>query len=118
MTRWACEEAGEDAIDEVSIAGAVALITYFKSHAKLVYAYLQSTEGERRIDRVARWIRRHGRKTTPRDICTYKVGRCKTQQEAEGLLRTLVAEGYGFLSEEVPAGGGHIHKIFRIHDNV
>ena len=43
LLRAACGEAEPDHVDEVSVAGAWALVDYFKAHARRVYQRLKTT---------------------------------------------------------------------------
>jgi hypothetical protein len=114
MTRLACGEAQGEAIDDTSVLRAAALIDYFKSHARLVYAQLHASPEAKRLEAARHWMSRHGGEATLRDLYRYKVAGCTTPQDAETLLEALVSHGYGSVVEEAPPSGGHHRKVFRL----
>jgi len=93
--RVVCGEADDEAVDDISLAGAWALIEYFKSHARRVYRQLQHDRSDQLAEAVERWIRTHGGRCTPRDLQRAKVAGIKRASEAEKLLKDLADRGRG-----------------------
>lgn len=98
--RYVAGEAEGEAIDEVSALGAAALVDYFKSHARKVYARLYVTKEDKQAELALRWIRKQGGKVTAREVLRYKVAGVKTKSEAENLLKDLEERGHGTLEEK------------------
>lgn len=98
MARWACGEAGDSEVDDVSVAAAIALVEYFKSHARRVYASLRRNS-DRRVDGALAWLRRHGGQASPRDVQRDGVAGVKNAREALALLKELADQGYGVLEQ-------------------
>jgi hypothetical protein len=107
LARFVCQETKHTTVDDISVFGAAALIDYFKNHARLVYAQLQASPEEKRLDAARQWIARHGGEVTLRDLYRHKVAGCKTPTDAEHLLDLLVGHGYGTRTDEMPPTGGH-----------
>jgi hypothetical protein len=100
LLRRACNEATSDQVDEISVNGAVALVDYFKSHARRVYAHLRCTPEDKRVDAAVAWIRAHGGTATAREMQMHKVAGVKSSTEAKALLRTLEDRGFGRVEEK------------------
>jgi hypothetical protein len=115
LTRLVCGEVQHEAIDDISVFSAAAMVDYCKSHARIVYAQLHASPEDKRVDAARQWIGRHGGEATVRDLYTYKVAGCATTHDAEALVELLVSQGYGTLTDEVPPTGGHRRKVFRVH---
>lgn len=98
MARWACGEAGCSEVDDVSVSAAIALVEYFKSHARRVYASLRRNS-DKRVDGALAWLRRHGGQASPRDIQRDGVAGVKNAKEALALLKELANQGYGVLEQ-------------------
>jgi len=99
LCRLVCGEAPLEAVDKVSVLGAVALVHYFKSHARRVYARLQATPEDQQVARALAWIVRQGGQVTARALLRHHVGGVKTTSEAIQLLHTLEERGYGTVQE-------------------
>lgn len=96
ICRLFCRETQHDDIDEISIAGAVKLITYFKTHARRVYAHLYTPLEERQIAALLAWIRRHKTcSVTAREVLRSGVAGIKKSDDAKHLLVKLEEHGYG-----------------------
>lgn len=93
--RVVCGEADDEAVDAISLAGAWALIEYFKSHARRVYRQLQHDRSHQLAEAAERWIRAHGGRCTPRDLQRANVAGIKRASEAAKLLRDLADRGRG-----------------------
>ena len=115
LTRLVCDEVQQEDIDDISVLSAAALVDYFKSHARIVYAQLHASPEDKRTKAARQWIVRHGGEATVRDLYRYKVAGCTTHKDAEALLELLAGAGYGTLADEVPPTGGHRRKVFRVH---
>ena len=98
-----------------SMQAAMMLIAYFKSHATHVYQRLGASPDEQRLERAAAWIARHGRQAAPRALYTNNVADCKTLKDAQALIQTLIAHGYGIFQERPREKGGHPAKLFVLH---
>jgi hypothetical protein len=99
LCRYACHEAQGEDVDELSMLGSSALIYYFKSHARRVYASLRLTPEDKRVEQALRWIETHGRTASARDLQRGHVAGVKASTEAQRLLRILVDRGYGTITE-------------------
>jgi hypothetical protein len=97
--RFAAGEAGGEEVDAVSVLGAAALIDYFKSHARRVYACLRTTEEDKQVAQAVAWIRRQGGQVTARDLLRARVAGCRSRDDAQHLLRELENRGYGTREE-------------------
>ena len=75
--RLAAQEAESEQVDEQSVAGSWALIHYFKSHARRVYARLRATPEDMRITNAINWIRKQGGKVKARDFLNHHVAGVK-----------------------------------------
>ena len=95
MCRFASGEVASEEVDEYSMTGAAALIDYFKSHAKKVYARLKASPEDKRMIGAIEWIKRQGGKVTARDVRMYKVAGVKNSDEAKELLHELEKRGAG-----------------------
>lgn len=99
MARWACGEASDNEVDDVSVAAAIALVEYFKSHARRVYASLRGSSKDKRVDGALAWLRRRGGQASPRDVQRDGVAGVKNAKEALALLKELADQGYGVLEQ-------------------
>ena len=101
LCRCAARESQSEEIDEESMAGAWALIHYFKSHARRVYARLRTTRGDERAEHALAWIGKQAtQQATARDLLRHHVAGLKTASEARALLQDLVDRGYGTLTTQ------------------
>src|SRR5262249_23064390 len=85
---------GEE-IAAIDIEGAVKFVTWAKSHARRVYAYLGNTPADHRALDAIVWIERHGGSVTVRDFLRHKVAGVKRATQARAFLRDLNDRGYG-----------------------
>ena len=99
LARWVCGEATDEDADEVSMLSASALVEYFCSHAKQVYAQLRATKEDKEVAGAVAWIKNRGGRVTAREVVTYRVGGVKSTKEAKALLEMLVDRGYGEVTE-------------------
>jgi Protein of unknown function (DUF3987) len=99
MGRWAAGESGRESVEELSVAGAAALIHYFRVHAARVYARLQASPEDRQVELALAWIRAHGGTATVRELVRSNVAGLKAASEAKALLLKLEDRGWGSVSE-------------------
>jgi hypothetical protein len=100
MLRVACDEIaggqGEGFIDAEDIARAVKLCGYFQSHTRHVYARLQHTKEDDKVQRLVAWMRKKKlAKCSVRDICRAGLCGIKKASEAMKLLVAAVDRGFG-----------------------
>jgi hypothetical protein len=100
LSRQACGEAAGSQIDEPSIEGAIALINYFKAHARRVYGSMADQKDQGRIGKALKWIRGHGGAVTARQIQQHAVSDVKNAEAAKALLCDLADLGHGTVTEE------------------
>jgi hypothetical protein len=99
LSRWAAGETERENIEPTSVIGAVALVKYFQSHARRVYASLSCTPTDKRVEQAVTWIQAHGGTTSARELQMHKVGGVKTATEAKALLHDLEDRGFGQVTE-------------------
>jgi hypothetical protein len=103
-----------EAVDVLSVRGAVQLVRYFQLHAKRVYARLRTTRADQRAETAIRWIRAHGGVCTGRDLQRHRVAGLTRASQAEKLLRDLVDLGQEELRERrLPSG--RTQRVFVVH---
>ena len=91
LCRCAAGESQSEVIHEESMAGAWALIHYFKSHARRVYARLRTTREDERAEHALAWIGKQAtQQATARDLLRHHVAGLKTASAARALLQDLV----------------------------
>jgi len=100
-------------VDEISIAGAVKLVNYFKSHAKRVYSKFNSTPEERQIKQILDWIRKNGGVSTVREIQMNKVGGVKRSSEIIARFNAMQDMGQGLIEKIQKKTGGRPIIQFR-----
>lgn len=97
FARWAANDPSlhfADAVDVTSMAGGIALATWFKGEARRVYALLGETDDDRDRRRLVEWIERRGGSATPRDAqmgCRW----LRAPGAADTALEQLVKAGSG-----------------------
>ncbi|MBY0527336.1 MAG: DUF3987 domain-containing protein [Gemmataceae bacterium] len=64
LLRWACDEAGDTAVDGESVEQAFRLVEYFKAHARKVYATMGADPRVPAAKRILRWLGEHRDVTT------------------------------------------------------
>jgi hypothetical protein len=99
LSRWAADETELQNIEPTSVIGAVALVKYFQSHARRVYASLSCTPSDKRIEQAVKWIHAHGGATTAREVQMHRVAGVQTANDAKELLRDLGDRGFGKVTE-------------------
>jgi len=104
-------ETDSEAVDEQSVTAAIALVNYFKMHAKRVYACLRSTRADQRAETALRWIHAHGGVCTVRDLQRHRVAGITRASQAEKLLRDLIDLGTGELREH-RLSSGRTQRVF------
>jgi Protein of unknown function (DUF3987) len=100
LARWAAGETERETIEPNSLIGAIALIKYFQSHARRVYASLACTPIDKKVEQAMAWIQSHGGTASVRDVIRYKVAGVKSATEAKALLRDLEDREFGKVTEE------------------
>jgi hypothetical protein len=100
LTHWAAGETERENIEPTSVIGAVALITYFQSHARRVYSSLACTPADKKVEQAIAWVQSHGGSASVRDVVRYKVAGVKSATEAKALLRDLEDREFGKVTEE------------------
>lgn len=115
LSRYVSKEVGDENIDEESISSAIALIDFFKSHAKKVYGELRADPAERRLRAAVEWIRkRPGQQASTWEIITAGVAGCNTKASALHLLDCLQKFQWGRIHTSRPASGGRPRFIFKL----
>ncbi len=99
LTRKAAGATDRDSVDRESVAGAAQLVRYFAAHMRRVYAQLQVTPEDRRIDQAIRWITSHGNAVTARALQRHRVAGIKDASQARAFLSRLQERGYGVVKE-------------------
>jgi hypothetical protein len=103
-----------EAVDVLSVHGAVQLVRYFQGHAQRVYARLRSTRADQRAETALRWLQAHGGACTVRDLQRHRVAGLTRASQADKLLRDLVDLGQGELRERrLPSG--RTQRVFVVH---
>ena len=110
-----CNKAQQEAIDKVSVQGAISLISYFKHHANRVYGRLHTSPQEQRITKARAWLVKHSGMASLRDFVTYKVAGCKTSDEARWLFQEMTHLGHGTVTTKKPKGGGPVSYKFKLN---
>jgi len=100
LCRQAAKETDSEHVDEQSIEGAWGLISYFKSHAKRVYAQLRTSPQDKRALQVVAWLKTHDKQATARDLLRAGVAGLRTSSGAKKLLANLVDRGHGHLERK------------------
>ena len=98
LTRQACRETNAIEVDEQSMAGAIQLIEYFKSHAIRVYDHVADLFGNDRTTKALALIQRRGGTVTAREFRQYLP--TKTSDEAAELLEYLAEKGCGTVTRK------------------
>jgi hypothetical protein len=92
--RWATDEAEAEDVDGESMTRAAQLVSYFKSHARKVYAALDADPLIPKAKKVERWIRREQRaRFSKRDAHYAFRGTFKSVDELEPVLGVLLKHG-------------------------
>jgi hypothetical protein len=89
-----------------SVARAVQLINYFKSHLRLVYGRLRQTPEDNQLFDALDWIRQHGGQCTARQLV--RAHTVTPTAAARKMLTELAERGYGRLEWREAANG---HKV-------
>jgi hypothetical protein len=107
-------EADSEAVDAHSVRAAIALVDYFKAHARRVYQRLRATRADQRAETAIRWIQAHGNVCTIRDLQRHRVAGVTRASQAEKLLRDLIDLGAGELREHrLPSG--RLQRVLVMH---
>jgi hypothetical protein len=113
--RVACKEVSRGDVDEISLAGAIKLTGYFKSHAKKVYSQLQASPTDKRASEALAWIKKQpGAEASAREFLTYKVAGCRDRDQAVALFELLEKQGWGRMEKRQPPTGGKARIMFRL----
>ncbi|MDE5418490.1 DUF3987 domain-containing protein [Labilibaculum sp. DW002] len=105
-------------IDLDSLSKAIEITEYFMWNAKKVYARLNASKTDRKVELAERWINKNGGKASLREIYTNKVASCKNTKQAKSLFEEMVARELGVTHEYYPEGGGRATFIFVLDDKV
>lgn len=95
LTRQLCNETRSEQVDEPSMSGAVALVEYFKAHARRVYKTVAEHTGRDRIPRAVQWVRKRGGSVTAREVRMNGLLGIDKTEKAVLLLRDLERAGHG-----------------------
>jgi hypothetical protein len=107
LIRRVCGETTSRDVDEESMRRAIALASYFKSHARKVYQHLYASAEEKQITTVVAWLKkRPGCKASLHDFVTYKVGGVTNRDQALAIFGKLEENRWGHIQERAPATGG------------
>ena len=98
--RWAAGELeegwGEGCVDEEDVGRAVALCSYFKSHAMVVHGCLKQSQEDKKVEAFLNWMERHAlTETSPRDVVRANVAGIKKSSDAKRLMEAVADRGYG-----------------------
>ncbi|MRT91910.1 DUF3987 domain-containing protein [Ancylomarina sp. 16SWW S1-10-2] len=105
-------------IDLDSLNKAIEITEYFMENAKKVYARLNASKVDRKVELAERWINRNGGNASLREIYTHKVAGCKNTKQAKSLFEEMVNRELGIMNEHYPEGGGRATFIFVLDDAV
>lgn len=112
LLHYAVDGVDPDEVDENSLAGAAAIIEYFKSHARRVYGLFQTTREDKRLIDIVRWM---GRKKNNPGTCTtrelVRARYAKKASQAANIFKELADRGHGTIREE-DAGAGKVRTSF------
>jgi len=111
LSRYVCREADSEAVDAFSVRGAIALVNYFKNHARKVYGRMDVPKN---VADALDWIRKRGGKASVRDFVTNKVAGCTTHLAAEKFFVELRDMGYGTIGWTTPKRGGRTTMSFHL----
>jgi hypothetical protein len=104
-------EVDSEAVDAHSVRAAIALVDYFKAHARRVYQRLWATRADQRAETAIRWIRTHRGVCTVRDLQWHRVAGVTRASQAEKVVRDLVDLGAGEVRERrLPSA--RMQKVF------
>jgi DNA polymerase-1 len=115
--RWACGEIDYEDVDGESMTRAAALVAYFKSHARKVYAVIDADSRialARRLLRII--VRDRVTQITRRDAYRAMRGPCKSVEDIDPILSML--ETHGFIrptQQPAPTLGRKPSRIYEIH---
>jgi pyruvate dehydrogenase complex dehydrogenase (E1) component len=103
-----------EAVDVLSVHGAVQLVRDFQGHAPRVDARLRSPRADQRAETARRWLQAHGGACTVRDLQRHRVAGLTRASQADKRLRDLVDLGQGELRERrLPSG--RTQRVFVVH---
>ena len=105
-------------IDLDSLNKAIQITEYFMWNAKKVYARLNASKIDRKVELAERWINKNGGRASLREIYTHKVAGCKNTNQAKSLFDEMLARELGIMHEYYPNGGGRATFIFVLDDKV
>jgi hypothetical protein len=113
-SRYACGEVKKRSVDDTSVRGAVALVDYFKGHARKVYQRLRREPTAERTTALLEWIAGEGGNASVRDVLTAKVAGCKQKGDVMALFERLQRSRVGQIRTRTPDGGGRPTIYFQI----
>jgi len=91
-------------IDLDSLNKAIEITKYFMWNAKKVYAKLNASKIDRKVEMAERWINKNGGRASLREIYNHKVAGCKNTKQAKSLFEEMEDRELGIISEYQPAG--------------
>lgn len=100
LCRFVCREAEDEQVDDWSITGATAVMEYFKSHARRVYAGLNAPEEERRVLQLVHWVEKRGGKASVREAVRANVAGVRNAEQGLKLFRSAQKWGHGRLERQ------------------
>ena len=119
LTQFADGNGVAEHVDRLSVQRGVALVEYFKSHARRVLGILGEGEGDRTARRLVDWLnRRNNPGVRPRDVVRGSIPGIKGSDEAERYLSALAEKGLGEWQEgHKKASGQQERRRFFLFSN-
>ncbi|MHB8158643.1 MAG: DUF3987 domain-containing protein [Desulfocucumaceae bacterium] len=96
MVKYVTGETTSIKVESQSMSSAIALIEYYKSHARKVFQWMGEKSEDRSIRKLIAWIQKNVGQVTARNIVRAGAAGIRSTSEAENLLNALVDRGYGF----------------------
>ena len=94
LVRHVCDGTDGNRIDHKSVLGAAALVTYFKSHTRLIHDRIHADKRECRVQKAVEWLRKRGGRSTGREMLNAKLGGVKDMDGVKILINDLISYGY------------------------
>ena len=104
-------------IDLDSLNKSIEITEYFMWNAKKVYARLNASKIDRKVELAERWINKNGGRASLREIYNHKVAGCKNSKQAKSLFEEMVNRELGVIREHHPVGA-RTTFIFILDDSV
>jgi hypothetical protein len=103
LCSWAAGDAGDDAVDELSMNSAIELSDWFGGEARRVYGLFVETDNDRETRELIDLIRRKGGSITVRELA-HSSRQYRAAGKAESALNELSRAGFGVWGVEATAG--------------